>query len=85
MKNKKQIEQLAKDYENFKNLWDEVKEKHLLPDTAVYNLPELLSRETKGRMCQLDLKEVIRIIEEAIDEINNGSIKSMDQLVREKL
>ena len=66
----------------FDELWKQVKG---IPDTAMIQVPAVLSSTTKKRLCKKSPEEVGRIISAAIDEINRGSVESVDALVRKRL
>ena len=66
-------------------LWVEVEKMHILPEAAIEQLPQILSNETKKRLFRKTHEEVSRILKEAIDEINRGSVETVDALVRKKL
>lgn len=55
-----------------------------LPSTAKDQLPKSLSKGTKKLLMRMESKDAARIIEEAVEEINNGSVKSIDILIKEK-
>ncbi len=56
-----------------------------LPQHVVKMLPLILSRETMERLGEKDSLEVMRLIQEAVDEINNGSKESMETLIRRRM
>lgn len=66
----------------FEGLWKQVKG---LPDTAMIQVPAVLSSATKKKLMQKKPEEVGRIISAAIDEINRGSVETVDALVRKRL
>ena len=70
---------------NFEDLLDQAcKSAHLL-EMARVQLPSALSDKTKHLMLQLSPDELGRILNEAIDAVNHGSVKSIDVLVNEHL
>ena len=69
----------------FDELWAEIGKLHRLPETAIEQVPKILSNETKKRLCRKSLEEVVRILKEAIDEINRGSVETVDALTQKKL
>ncbi len=55
------------------------------PSMAMLDVPRVLSRETKNKLLQLDAETVGRILVESIEEINNGFVGPMEELVNERL
>ena len=76
---------LAEEQVAFERLWDAIREHEALPDMAVLNMAEALSRETKGRLSALDYERAISILNSAIDEVNRGSVETVEQLVRKRI
>ena len=66
----------------FEEIWRAVKG---LPDTAMIQVPVALSSETKKRLVEHTPEEVAKLVIEAIDEINHGSIAPLDTLIKQKL
>lgn len=66
----------------FDELWKQVKG---LPDTAMAQVPIVLSEDTKKKLCKKTPVEIAEIVLSAVDQINHGSIESVDELVRRKL
>ncbi len=56
-----------------------------LPEMARIQLPSVLSDKTKRLVLQLSPEELGRILNEAIDAVNQGSVKSIDTLVNEQM
>ena len=56
-----------------------------LPQTAKDHIPDTLSGCTKRRLSRKPLSEVEKIINDAIEEVNAGSIESLDSLIRKRL
>ena len=69
----------------FDELWVEIEKLHILPDAAIAQVPHVLSNETKKRLSKKTQEEAIRILNDAIEQINRGSIETMDALTRKKL
>ena len=63
--------------------FEEYLKKMNLPNTAKVQLPGVLSEEVKRKLMKITDAE--GILKSAIDEINHGSIDSVDALVRKKL
>ena len=56
-----------------------------LPNTARIQLPSSLSAETRKMVMKLSPEEFGRVLNEAIEAVNHGSVKSIDILVRENI
>ena len=69
----------------FDELWVEVEKLHTLPDVAIEQMPQALSSETKKRLSRKTPEEASWILSEAIEEINHGSIETVDALTWKKL
>lgn len=54
-----------------------------IPNTAKIHLPQALSLETQKMLLNNQNSE--RVLLSAIEAINNGSIKTIDELVREQM
>lgn len=54
-----------------------------LPSTAKEQLPAVLSSDTKDRLQRREDAETI--LRAAIDEVDHGSVESVDALVRKRL
>ena len=63
----------------FDELWGQVQG---LPDTAKAQVPSILSENTKKRLTKYTPTEVSRIVLAAVDEIDHGSIETVDALVK---
>ena len=69
----------------FEDYWEEIGKLKVLPGMAIKQIPSSLSPETKQRMMKKEPVETVEILKTAIDEINHGSVESIDSLVRKKL
>lgn len=69
----------------FEELWEQIEELHILPNQAISQVPLVLSEDTKIRLEKLKTRDVVDIVQLAIEEVNNGSIKPLDKLIRERL
>ncbi len=69
----------------FDELWEKISELKTLPDTAIHQVPHVLSDDTKKRIARKTPDEAVRILQEAIEEINRGSVQTVDALVRKRL
>ena len=68
----------------FDELWVELEKLHILPDAAIKQMPQILSSETKKRLSRKKPEEASRILSGAIEQINRGSIETVDALTRKK-
>ena len=66
----------------FEKLWAEVKG---LPDTAMLQVPGVLSTNTKRKLCRKSPADVSNILIAAIDEVDHGSIEPLDILVSRRI
>ena len=66
----------------FDEMWKQVEG---LPDTAVIQVPGVLSEATKKKMEKRSPEEVSRIVLSAIDEVNHGSVEPLDTLIKKRL
>ena len=69
----------------FDELWNEVNKLNILPDTAIAQIPLILTNDTKRKLQKMGASEVAKVISEAVDEINHGSVQTVDALVRKRL
>lgn len=55
-----------------------------LPSMAKDQVPQVLSQETKHRIqeSRISVDELARVLKKAVDQINHGSVESLDLLVR---
>ena len=66
----------------FEELWNQVEG---LPDTAKLQVPGTLSQDTKRKLARKTPVEIEKIVAEAIEEVNRGSIKPLDELISKRL
>lgn len=66
----------------FDELWAQVKG---LPETAMIQVPLALKVSTKKKLERKTPEEVAAIVAAAIDEINQGSITPLDELINSRL
>ncbi len=69
----------------FDELWEKISELKTLPDTAIQQVPHILSDDTKKRIALKTPNEAVRILQETIEEIDHGSVEPVDALVRKRL
>ena len=67
---------------SFEDVWGQVQG---LPDTAKMQVPGTLREETKKRLEKKTPAEIGRIVAEAIEEVNNGSVEPLDRLIKNRL
>ena len=60
-------------------------EKAGLPNTAIKQLPRSLSDETKRKLGLMPVDTVARILKEAVNEIDHGSVARVDEIVKKAL
>lgn len=70
---------------SFEELWKQVKELRILPDTAIAEVPSILTSETKKKLMKYTPVEVAEIVAAAIDEINHSSVETVNSLVRKHI
>lgn len=70
---------------SFEELLDQACESAILPEMARLLLPSTLSEGTKNRVLKLNPEEFGTILKTAIDQIDHGSVESVDALVRKAL
>ena len=70
---------------SFEDLLDQACKSARLPEMARILLPSTLSEETKKLVLKLSPEELGRILASAIDQINQGSVESVEVLVRKAL
>ena len=69
----------------FSEYWAKVEKIHALPEMAIRQLPASLSSGVKQRLMSLKPKETAGLLNTAIDEVNRGSVESIDSLMRKRL
>lgn len=69
----------------FEDLLDKACTSAHLPNTASDQLPSALSDKTKKKLLKLSPEEVGRVLSEAIDKINYGSVEPIDKLIRKQV
>ena len=70
---------------SFEELLDQACESAILPEMARLLLPSTLSEGTKNMVLKLNPEEFSMILKTAIDQIDHGSVESVDALVRKAL
>ena len=70
---------------DFNDMLKKLAEQKVLPEMAILQLDEALSKEVKAALLHKSPQEVAEILNYAIRKINNGSIERIDQLVRKQL
>ena len=69
----------------FEEFWTKVSELEDLPDTAIHQIPSILSHQAKMKLCKKTPEEAAGIISLVIDEINKGSVETVDALILKKM
>jgi hypothetical protein len=70
---------------DFPTYWAELEKLKVLPEMAIKLLPSSLSLEMKQRLMSLKLEETVEVLEWAIEQVNRGSVESIDNLLRKRL
>lgn len=72
---------------SFEELWERVWKEIKLPGAAKMLLPQNLSDQTKQKILKSgkSTAEIAHLLEKAVDEINRGSVATMDELVSKLL
>lgn len=69
----------------FEDYWLEVEKLKMLLGMAIQQLPSSLSATTKQKLIKKRPEETARLINTAIEEVNRGSVESIDSLVKKRL
>ena len=70
---------------SFEELLDQACKSARLPEMARILLPSTLSKETKKLVMKLEPEEFGAILKAAIDQIDHGSVETVDALVKKSL
>ena len=68
----------------FNELWTAIEKTGILPKPAIEHIPELLSTESKQQLLEKAPLEAAKMIEKAIQCINNGSTQKIDDLLQNR-
>ena len=66
----------------FDEMWAKVQG---LPDTAMMQVPGTLKDETKQKLARKTPEEVAWIVQQAVAEVDHGSVEPLDSLLRKRL
>ena len=69
----------------FEEYWVEIEKLKVLPQMAIQQLPSSLSASTKRKLMKRLPEESVEILRVAIDQVNRGSVESIDRLVKRML
>ena len=69
----------------FEEFWEEVAKLGVLPDMAIMHIPNSLSNNAKKKLMKAGPQKCAEMLKSAIEEINHGSIESIDEIVKSKL
>lgn len=69
----------------FEEFWTKVSDLKVLPDTAIHQIPSILKDSTKKALATKSPEEAVEIIRSAISEIDRGSVKTVNDLINEKM
>lgn len=69
----------------FEDYWFEVEKLKVLPSMAIDQIHTSLSATTKKKLMKLKPEETVGLLNTAIEEVNRGSVESIDSLVKKRL
>lgn len=69
----------------FEDFWKEIEKRGILPEGAIKQLPESIDDRCRAELMKRTPEEVAEVIMKAIDQVNHGCIKSVEELVLEIL
>ena len=69
----------------FEDYWLEVEKLKDLPVLAIQQLSSLLSATTKKMLMKRKLEETAALLNTTIEEVNRGSVESVDSLLNKRL
>ena len=69
----------------FEEYWGEVEKLKALPGMAIQQLPASLSATTKKKLMKKPPEETAELLNTVIEEVNRGSVESIDSLVRKRM
>ncbi len=69
----------------FNVLWKQVAELNVLSKEALRYVPDALSSKTKTFLSMKKTMEVAEIVQWAINQIDHGSVETLDALVKKRL
>lgn len=67
----------------FEEFWAEVEKLRVLPEMAIVHIPMSLSAESKKKLMKAGPQKCAKMLKSAIEEINHGSIESIDEIVNQ--
>ena len=73
------------DLSGFDDLWKQVGELKVLPNTAIEQVPSFLSDKTKRKLMKKTPREIAEIVDAAVDKINHGSVEVLDVLIQKEI
>lgn len=69
----------------FDDLWRQVTDLKILSNEALRLVPDVLSPKTKSRLSRKKPEEAAEIVQWAINQIDHGSVETLDALVNQRL
>lgn len=69
----------------FEEYWRQIGELKVLPGEALRWIPDSLSPITKKRLCRKKPEETAEIVLWAINQIDHGSVETVDALVNQRM
>lgn len=68
----------------YEDYWAEVEKLKVLPAMAIRQLPAALKVDTKKKLMMLKTEETAEVLRDAIEQVNRGSVESIDSLIKKK-
>jgi hypothetical protein len=69
----------------FEEYWRKVEKTNTLPNTAIHQIPMALSEEGKRNLMRCTPEEAALLLQDAINQINSGSVESIESILGRKL
>ena len=73
------------DLAEFDDLWKQVGELKVLPNTAIEQVPMFLSDKIKRKLMKKTAQEIAEIVDAAVDKVNHGSVELLDALIQKEI
>lgn len=69
----------------FEEKWKQVEQLNTLPNTAIRQIPQVLSGKTKSLLVKKTAQEIAEIVNSVVCEIDHGSVETVDLLVLKRV
>ena len=69
----------------FEGKWKQVERLNILPNTAIRQIPQILSEKTKSFLVKKTAQEIAGIVNSAVYEIVHGSVETVNTLVLKRV